>query len=698
MKKNEPASPRVVLAAFLLLAASSFAIAASSSKPPAPRFPQREGRPRAAAPARATRPTAHAPAELVPARAKSNRRAAVEREASDAEIESRGVEAGAAMADALAASEGRLVAYRVGVWEGQNAALADPLPDRFEYEAGLRRGRWDPEARAYGTTLGAADAGARAGTDAAHQVELQFRDLDRKPVQSPRIAPSEYLPELPTTPTPDIAGLYAEFPPARVPGVAHALPAAFAGWSYDPARLHGCKGWREFSSFDWQDPDAAFHRFKEDPRRSAYYRRLPSPRARALFEASFLDGFLDRLPATYDHFLDPAFADGYDDGWGYGAFLHAEWSFRRGYAEGFDDAAVLAAQVSFERAYPIEYGRVYDATFREWMDSARPAILGARLLEDNDDGIFEPGEALVLELELANYGGAAGTFPLSLEGKALAAPVDIDVPLPARRRLMPRELATALEETTRAPSTQTLVLRVGPERQDLPLLVSYPMEFTGNISYQAAALDGRGRVRFEVVNRSRRTVEAVDVARETVNGAAAAERKSLGAVAPGVTTEAEFVVEGIRALDFIAGDVEVVAALEAGGKTHGRKTARFPELATRLDDPTLVEYLVRLGSDADPDLRDVRQARRLLMQRLEADWRARCEEDGNSYQADVANGSARTALGELVAAYGRERKTLSRSIAFHGLDDEIRALAEGLPGVHPNLRRSMKKLAARIES
>jgi len=50
-----------------------------------------------------------------------------------------------------------------------------------------------------------------------------------------------------------------------------------------------------------------------------------------------------------------------------------------------------------------------------------------------------------------------------------------------------------------------------------------------------------------------------------------------------------------------------------------------------------------------------------------------------------------------VQAYERERSALSRSVAFHGLDIEISALADELPGVHPNLRRSMKKLAARLD-
>jgi hypothetical protein len=84
------------------------------------------------------------------------------------------------------------------------------------------------------------------------------------------------------------------------------------------------------------------------------------------------------------------------------------------------------------------------------------------------------------------------------------------------------------------------------------------------------------------------------------------------------------------------------------------------------------------------------------MQRLEADWRARGAEKGNAYRDDAADGGTRTALGELVRAYERDHPTLRGSLAWNGLDDEISALSERLDGVHPSLRRWMRKLASRL--
>ena len=198
------------------------------------------------------------------------------------------------------------------------------------------------------------------------------------------------------------------------------------------------------------------------------------------------------------------------------------------------------------------------------------------------------------------------------------------------------------------------------------------------------------------MNRSRRPQEQVALLRDTGGSDPRVERRELGRVDPGAVAEAQFDLEGVRPLDLLGGTLIVRASVAAGGDVHDRKVARFPELATRLDHPDLVAYLIRLGRAQDAPVDDIAGARGLLMQRLQADWNVRIEEKGNAYESDLRDGGSRTAVGELVRAYRAEGPKVGDSLAFHGLDEEVGALADRLEGVHPNLRRSMRKLARRL--
>jgi hypothetical protein len=331
------------------------------------------------------------------------------------------------------------------------------------------------------------------------------------------------------------------------------------------------------------------------------------------------------------------------------------------------------------------------------MTTSRPAILAARLEDANDDGVFQPGEDVIVDYVLANFGGAEETLRLDIEGAPLASGAALDVRLPGRVRVAAAgPLRARLDPDVPVPSTGTLVMRLAAERRDLPLRVSYPMEFTGDIAYESLPLEGLARVRFEVVNRSRKAQEGVLVLREGLAAGGPDDRRFLGRVEPGQAVEAELTLRQVRPLDLLGGTLVVEAAVLANGELHHRRAARFPDMATRLDHPALVEYLVRLGHDPNPDPVDVDGARRLLMQRLEADWSARRAEKGNSYRDDATGSGSRTALGELVRAYERDRSVLRGSLAWNGLDDEIRALSDRLEGVHPSLRRWMRKLASRL--
>lgn len=612
----------------------------------------------------------------------------------DAEVERRGLEEGAAMAEGLARTSGRREFYRAGFHDGQRAALDDPSIGRWEYDEGVRLGRQDPVARDYGAQEGRRAAVGAARRDAPSQVESQFLDLDWKAVPSPRPPRRDFDGSFPTTPEPQIEPLFAEYPIGRDSAFAPRGADAFDDARWTPRALYRSAGRREVVDPGWQDPDRAFRVWIADGGRARFWTSLDAPAARSLFEAAFADGFLDRLRPMYAAVLDRAYGQGFEDGWRYGAFLRAEWSFRRGYAAGFDGAIGFAAEVAFERSYPAAFAREYDGAFAEWIDSARPAILSAALLDGDDDGIFQPGEDVMARYVLANYGGAAGSFQLELGGAPLTNPSTAEVRIPARARIeSTTPLRARIDRGASAPSKETLVLHLDRERFDLPVRVAFPMEFTGNVSYESLPLEGRARVAFEVANRSRKPQTQVVVVRD---GPGAGDRRSLGSVDAGAVVEAAFELDGVRPVELLGGGLIVRATLTAGEEIQGRTAARFPDLATRLDHPGLVAYLVRLGHDPSPETADVDDARRLLMQRLRADWGARVAEDGNSYRDDAEDGGARTALGELVRAYERERESLRGSIAWNGLDDEIAGVLESLEGAHPNLRRWAKKLAARL--
>ena len=660
---------------FLLLFASAAAVAAP---PVAPVYRRDKApTPKVSAPA-----TPRAPQGLVVRRAAE----AKARAASPAEIHRAAYDAGRWASETLVRTAGRREAYRVGFWEGQRAAFAEPEVGRWERADGLRAGRLDPGALEHGAREGERAAYETAPSAAQALVARQFSDLAWRPVRSPRPGTDPFHAAFPATVAPTLEVVYRELPLA-IPRAAE----PFRGWDWDPYRLHGCEAWTAFRDPGWQSVDRAFALWSSHPSRAAAWRRLDGPAARESFRAAFENGYWDALDGVSPELLDGAHAEGFEDGWLHGAAVRGEWAWRQGYAEGFDRGLAFAAELAYERAYPRAFTLAYDEEFHAWMTSPRPAILEARLLDGNDDGVFQPGEPVRVAWTVANLGGASGRFEVALEGSPLADPASATVEVPARRSLdAVRPIEARLDRGAAAPSEDTLVLDVGGAKRTLPLRVAFPVEFTGRIGYHSLPLEGRGSVALELENRSRRTVEAIEV---VLDGG---ERVAIARLAAGESAEAVFDLDGLRPLDLLAGSVAVTAQAYAGGEPWDRRTARFPELATDLRNSSLVDYLVALGRDRDTDPTEVADARRLLAQRIAADWDVARRGEGNPYKEDVQDGGTRTALAELAAAYERDRGTLSRSIAFHGLGDEIAAQVEELPGANPLLRKWARRIVERL--
>ena len=85
----------------------------------------------------------------------------------------------------------------------------------------------------------------------------------------------------------------------------------------------------------------------------------------------------------------------------------------------------------------------------------------------------------------------------------------------------------------------------------------------------------------------------------------------------------------------------------------------------------------------------------LMLRRLEVDWRRVVAAKGNPYQNDLRNRSRETSLGDLVAEY-RSHPTARKAPIFLSLAGRIEDLSRELPGTHPLLRRSMRKLAKQL--
>jgi hypothetical protein len=134
----------------------------------------------------------------------------------------------------------------------------------------------------------------------------------------------------------------------------------------------------------------------------------------------------------------------------------------------------------------------------------------------------------------------------------------------------------------------------------------------------------------------------------------------------------------------------------SGGQLHDDLSYRFPSLALDLASRDLTDYMIHLAQTPGAAPTDIDAARDLVFQRLRVDWTAAVRADGNPYKQDGRDRGSRTALGELVEAHRRAKDSLRNRAVFDGLDDQIKQLADSLPGVHPLLRRHMKQLSSRL--
>lgn len=591
--------------------------------------------------------------------------------------------------------------WRAGFARGVHAAIGNDRLGAWDYQEGLRFGRLDPRARVLGDRIANDAAVERASVEAEARVREQFLVLESAPRRDragPRgTSPRGTLPasEGPWAIAPIFDDMFGAYPLTSAPGLSREGRRAVEDWRIEPAAL--ARNDRAAGAYDaqWKDPAFAFSVWRDRQGPRSYW--SPFTRAqREQFRAVFYDRFQETLGAID---MGPTYSGwriGFADGWRYGAAVQGEWAYRQGYAKGFDLGVSETAAIAFPYAYERAYSDAYDASFEAWSRTARPEIAGVRLADDNDDGVFEPGERVFVEASVVNYGGAAGSLVLTASGDALDEPATTNVRLPARGPA-PAGPALALRLKDRIPSrTRTAVtVAIGDARAESPLYVSRPFVIEGEPTIETDRLAGRVTITMAVSNTSRRESSAV-VRIEQFSGPRDSREDDLGVVLAGRSREAAVTFENIPPLDLIRGETRWRASVSRGGKIDDSREIYADPVVTDLSNRDLVDFMLGLARTPRANRADVREARSLMIERLRADWSRAAESSGNPYKRDFESAGAETELGAIIRATKSGRRSFASPEVFAGLDGEIASLVSDLPGAHPLLRKWMKKLAKRL--
>jgi hypothetical protein len=587
---------------------------------------------------------------------------------------------------------GRREYYRVGFYDGMRQALDDPMLGRRDYEEGKRYAWYDPEARDAGADVGRVAADDVARADAGQQVEEQFRDLSRPPRFLPRPGRPVYVPEMPEIPPPTLRTVLGDYPIHRFTPLRESFDPYLSGWDYDAWRLWASDSFAAFYDADWANAETAFDDWRRDRSRSAFYFVLSSPERRWFYDIYAAELAL-QLAALYERELVLAYELGFDEGWGYGAFAHEELSYRRGYHEGFREAVEDGAVAGFQQTYVDSYVTWYGHWFDDWSNNPHPEILSVRIEDADEDGVFEPGERIRVEYELANYGGRAGTFSVALTGATLATEGRATVDLPARARVGTHsDVGARIAEWTETRTTDTLWFSLADRSVSLPMTVNYPLQIQHRtLRVDRDNLAGALRVAVALRNISRLPLEGT--LRLSTTGFD--ERRSVS-LQGGQERWLEFDVTGLDPLRLIDGSVGLTLTVDAEERRQDLYYHRLPDVVRDLRSPDLLEYMLRLSRGAPARPAEITTVRQLMLRRLREDWKVAAMGSGNPYKRDYKQAGTDTALGALVQAYLGERESISEPAVFDGMSDQILALCDTLPGVHPFLRKQMRRLAREL--
>ncbi|HEX4824801.1 MAG TPA: hypothetical protein VFV19_10830 [Candidatus Polarisedimenticolaceae bacterium] len=612
-----------------------------------------------------------------------------------ADPETLGDKAGETMALEATREWGWRQYWRAGFQRGAREALNDPRPATWERREGFRYGRLDPRAMTVGGSIAQDAAVDAAAGIAADRVRAQFADLSRDPRNDPAspgaaAASSRFMPSGPWADQPVFDDVFAAMPFGSAPGLSRDARAALDGWDAQPAGLTRDASASRAYDGAWKDSAYAFAVWRDRQRPGSYWTKF-GPGERDRFRAAFFESFDDTFAAVDLRQVYAGWRVGYADGWRYGRAVNAEWAYRQGYADGFNDGVRAAAAMSFGFLFDKAYAAAYEREYQNWSRNPRPALEDVHVVDAGGDGVVEPGERVMLAGNIVNYGGADGTADVSVHGTILTAGDDASVRVAARSRVPMPRLVLAVAGNVPPRTQADLVVGLDDDRQKVPVYVSWPLELANEPSIESDPLRGTVRVALAVANRSRNPMRA-----ETSIAGSGEPRRDRLDVPAGGTATTEAVYDGLRPLDLLAGTPRFDVSVARDGTLQDTRTVTLAPASTDLSSPDLVSYMIELAHTQRVPMRDITQARALLMDRMRADWQRAIAADGNPYKVDFEEGSASTALGELVRAVGGTKGRFANPDVFDGAGSDISALAEDLPGAHPMLRKWMKKLAKRV--
>jgi hypothetical protein len=602
--------------------------------------------------------------------------------------------AGAWAAQQMCMEVGRAEYLKAGVYDGMRAAIGNDYIGRWDFQQGMQIGSNDREARSVGSEAGSYAAEEQALAAAEDQVQQQFRDLGREPRRTPRSEPPWYEPAPEWIAEPQLAEVFQE-----VTGSSYrfaTMNEVLRRYRVNAWDLYQYRDYSQVLDRDWYKPSRAFKHWRNDSSRSSTYRGLPKGVFRQRFEAVFQDSYGKYLSRYFDRHVQPAYSEGYRSGWDYGSQISYEWSFRNGYSQGFNEAATAAAQQSFGATYVGAYLSSYDQAFDSWMHHPHPEVVALSLREANDDGVFEPGEEILADYELVNYGGSAGDLTVQLQGPDLK-PVSKTVRVPARGYLRnPAPIRTLIDRNARTRSLSLVDLTAGDHRRSADLLVSYPLEMAGGPLLVARDnLSGRIGFEVQVSNQSRKPLPGM-VEVTVGEGYSINEQRQLQSVQPGETVATQHDLD-LRPLDLISGGVGIQFIVYGHGSVHDEALFRIEGVALDLGNRDLVMHMVAMSRAQAVSTDDILTVHDLVLQRLSIDWDVAVRADGNPYKDDSKRKTRRTALGDLVQTFLEQRSQMQRPDVFTGLSNKIEKLAKDLPGAHPFLRKYVKRLARQLE-
>ncbi len=581
---------------------------------------------------------------------------------------------------------GRRQLYRLGFTRGSRRALDDPHLAEWDFRQGRFRGEDDPQAHSAGGQVGHEAAVNHAESNALERVAEQFHDLRVEPRReaTPALRPDWQPPEIVAP---------------RIEEAFHEVPLRHFWQGGDsrqpsPRQLLRHTGWRSHYSGDWCDPARGWSHWRRHGERSVLWEQLDEA-DREHFAVLFRQTFAAEISRRAAEFSDTVFDHGFDDGWRWGAEVSFEWAYRRGYHQGFAATHQRAAEVAYLDSYSTAWRGAYLDEFERWSSTAQLEIVTVELTDGSDDGVFEPGEEVLANWRLVNFGGADTEISVSLDGLVLLTGDLHRVRLPRRRALRgSRPLAVVIEPATRPRSTVRLSFRAGALQRDLELAVAYPLQLERSVVLGAHdSLAGWAELQVEVVNISRRAVpanfELLGPAGELVSADPTPDL-----MASGERRRLTFHLGGVEPLAFLAGELQVSLVARSAAFVHDRMNYRFPELAADLDNRDLLRFMVQLARRPIASNSEIERAQGLMVRRLQLDWTAAVAAKGNPYRDDYRAGSRRTALGDLVvtaAAIGGDRHQV-----FVDLAPRLDRMAGELPGSHPFLRRWARKLVRRL--